>query len=73
MSDGFIPLKEWSDDDPEKGHLYVGLRVTTSESENDTPRPDVLVQPNIPNRLQRLAAIERAIDQEDEQESDDER
>jgi hypothetical protein len=63
------PLKDWSDDDPEQGKLYVGLRVTLSKSERDTS-PDVLVQPNVPNRVQKLAAIERALRQEDEQESE---
>jgi hypothetical protein len=61
-----IPLKEWSEDDPEQGRLYVGLRVITPNPkhkpeppEEDEREQDVLVQPHIPDRGKRLAEIRR--------------
>jgi hypothetical protein len=54
-----IPLKIFSDDDPEPGRLWIGLPVVSSES--DDSEPHTLVQPHIPNRGQRTAeAFRRA-------------
>jgi hypothetical protein len=55
-----IPLKIFSEDDPEPGRLWIGLPVVSSEP-TEPPFEDVLVQPNIPNRGQRTAeAFRRA-------------
>jgi hypothetical protein len=63
MSDRLAPLKDWSDDDPEQGHHYVGLRVTMPDSA--TSSQEVLVQPNIPDRAEKLAEIARALREEE--------
>ena len=55
-----IPLKSFSEEDPELGVLWIGLPVTLPESTDDT-EPHTLVQPNIPNRAKRtLEALRRA-------------
>jgi hypothetical protein len=49
-----IPLKIWDKDDPEQGRLYTGLPVTLGG-----PQQEVLLQPQIPHRVERLAELER--------------
>jgi hypothetical protein len=49
-------LKDWDEDDREQGKLYLDLPVTPS----GPPEDAVLLQPNIPDRLERLKRIERS-------------
>jgi hypothetical protein len=65
-----IRLKDWSEDDPDLGKLWVSLLVTLPESTDDSEPPfeNVLVQPNIPNRGQRTAAAQKRAEPQPEEE-----
>jgi hypothetical protein len=53
-----INLKDFSPDNPEPGRLYTGLPVTPGGPPE--PEQQVMLQPNIPDRLERLASIDRS-------------